>query len=89
VKKINLRATLECGQVFHWTERSAGVWEGLIGDDLAVVREKGGRLEVVSGNAGRCAEYFGLDDDLEGIYEGFFPGTRPCLRPWSFVGVCG
>jgi N-glycosylase/DNA lyase len=83
VKKINLRATLECGQVFNWTERSAGVWEGLIGSDLAVVREKGGRLEVVSGDAGRCAVYFGLDDDLEGIYEGF-PRDETMLAALEF-----
>jgi N-glycosylase/DNA lyase len=83
VKKINLRATLECGQVFHWTERSAGVWEGLIGSDFAVVREKGGRLEVVSGDTGRCAEYFGLDDDLEGIYEGF-PRDETMLAALEF-----
>ena len=53
--EINLRATLECGQVFHWTERADGAWEGLIGDELAVVRGEGGQLEVVRGEGPRVA----------------------------------
>ena len=82
-KMINLRATLECGQVFHWTERVDGAWEGLIGSELAVVREEGGRLVVVVGDGGRCAEYFGLDDDLEGIYGGF-PRDETMLAALEF-----
>ena len=50
--EINLRATLECGQVFHWTERPDGAWEGLIGESLVVVREEKGRLEVVEAEGG-------------------------------------
>lgn len=69
--EINLRGTLECGQVFHWTERPDGAWEGLIGESLVVVREEKGRLEVVEGEGGPVARYFALDHDLEGIYAGF------------------
>ena len=68
---INLRATLECGQVFHWAEGEDGTWEGLIGSDFAAVREKAGQLEVVAGDRAQCGEYFGLGDDLEAIYRSF------------------
>ena len=80
---INLRATLECGQVFHWTERSDGAWEGLIGDELAVVREVGGRLEVVRGDEARVARYFALDHDLAAIYAGF-PQDETMLAALDF-----
>jgi N-glycosylase/DNA lyase len=68
---INLRATLECGQVFHWRERADGAWEGLIGARRAVVRESDGRLEVLAGDPGFVADYFALDHDFEEIYAGF------------------
>ena len=55
---INLRATLECGQVFHWTETEGGVWEGLIGDELAAVRGEEGQLKVVRGDGPLVARYF-------------------------------
>lgn len=69
--EINLRATLECGQVFHWTERADGAWEGLIGDAWAVVRETDGRLAVLAGDEGLVERYFALDHDLKAIYAGF------------------
>ena len=68
---INLRATLECGQVFHWRERTDGAWEGLIGSRRAVVRESGGRLDVLDGDPGTVAGYFALDHDLDSVYAGF------------------
>lgn len=82
--EINLRATLECGQVFHWTERADGAWEGLIGDELAVVREEGGRLIVVAGDDARCADYFALDHDLERIYA-VFPQDATMLAALDFA----
>jgi N-glycosylase/DNA lyase len=81
--EINLRATLECGQVFHWTERADGAWEGLIGNELAVVRETGGRLEVVRGDESRAARYFALDHDLAAIYAGF-PRDETMLAALDF-----
>jgi N-glycosylase/DNA lyase len=69
--EINLRATLECGQVFHWRERGDGAWEGLIGDRLAAVREEGGRLAVVEGDPAAVARYFSMDHDLAAVYAGF------------------
>ena len=68
---IDLRATLDCGQVFHWRERADGAWEGLIGDSFAVVRETDGRLEVLEGNEQTVSDYLALDHDLEAIYESF------------------
>jgi len=69
--EIDLRATLDCGQVFHWRERGDGAWEGLIGDEYAVVRQAGDNLEILRGEPGRVARYFALDHDLPGIYAGF------------------
>ena len=80
---INLRATLECGQVFHWTERADGAWEGLIGDELTAVREVGGRLEVVRGNEALVARYFGMDHDLAEVYAGF-PQDETMLAALDF-----
>ena len=70
-RAINLRATLECGQVFHWTEGPDGAWEGVVGDHLAVVREADRRLSVLEGDAEELGHYFALDHDLEAIYAGF------------------
>lgn len=75
---INLRATLECGQVFHWTERADGSWEGVVDGFLAVVRERAGRLVVEEGDEQVLRGYFALDHDLPAIYEGF-PGD-PTMR---------
>ncbi len=68
---INLRATLSCGQVFHWTERADDSWEGLVGKMPVVVSETSGRLNVIKGEASLVGRYFALDHDLEGIYTGF------------------
>jgi len=68
---IDLRATLECGQVFHWTERPDGSWQGVVGNRLAVVREEDGRLSVLKGDAEELGHYFALDHDLGVIYAGF------------------
>jgi len=70
---INLRATLECGQVFHWAETEKGLWEGLIEDELTAVRGEGGQLKVVRGDGPLVARYFGMDHDLAEIYAGFPP----------------
>lgn len=69
--EINLRATLECGQVFHWRERSDGAWEGLIGSRHTVVRQDACGLQVVKGDKKHVSGYFALDHDLGSIYAGF------------------
>lgn len=68
---INLRATLECGQVFHWRERADGAWEGLVGGTFAVVKESRGKLQVLDGDCGQVSRYFATDHDLPTIYASF------------------
>lgn len=82
-KEINLRATLECGQVFHWRESGQDVWEGLIGGEYAVVARKGVGLEVRRGDAQRVAHYLAIDHDLDGIYAGF-PRDETMLAALDF-----
>ena len=81
--QINLRATLQCGQVFHWRERADGAWEGLVGERYAAVREDGGRLRVLAGDEELVAHYFALDHDLESIYAGF-PKDETMLAALEF-----
>ena len=78
-----MRATLECGQVFHWTETEGAVWEGLIGDRLAAVRGEGGPLQVVRGDGPLVARYFGMDHDLAEVYAGF-PQDETMLEALDF-----
>lgn len=80
---INLRATLECGQVFHWRERADGTWEGLVGDKLAVVREVRGKLQVLDGDSDAVAHYFAMDHDLSEIYASF-PQDETMLAALDF-----
>ena len=68
---INLRATLECGQVFHWRERADGAWEGFAGDTYVVVKQSRGTLHVLEGDSGEVARYFAMDHDLREIYASF------------------
>lgn len=81
--QINLRATLESGQVFHWRERADGAWEGLIGDQHAVVREERGFLRVLEGDGPLVESYFSLDHDLDSIYAGF-PQDETMLAALEF-----
>lgn len=69
--RINLRATLECGQVFHWNERADGAWEAVVDDALVVVSEEDGELKVERGDEEKLRFYFAMDHDLATIYEGF------------------
>ena len=81
--QINLRATLECGQVFHWRERPDGAWEGLIGSAYARVREDAGRLVVVEGGRDKIRRYFSMDHDLDAVYAGF-PGDETMRAALEF-----
>ena len=80
---IDLRATLECGQVFHWRERPDGSWEGLIGSEYVAVRGEEGKLVVLAGDPDVVARYFALDHDLDAIYAGF-PGDDTMLVALEF-----
>lgn len=81
--EINLRATLDCGQVFHWRELPDGAWEGLIGDQLAVVEERRGRLRILTGEPRVVRRYFAMDHDLEVIAAGF-PRDHAMLAALEF-----
>jgi len=81
--RINLCATLECGQVFHWREAAGGAWEGLIGDHYASVREVAGTLRVLAGDGDLVARYFSLDHDLDAVCAGF-PRDQTMLAALEF-----
>lgn len=81
--EINLRATLECGQVFHWRERGDGAWEGLIGSRHVVVRQDGRGLHIIKGHEESVCSYFALDHDLRSIYAGF-PRDETMLAALDF-----
>lgn len=57
--------------MFHWRQCDDGAWEGLIGDAHAVVREDGGEIVILKGDAGLVGRYFATDHDLAKIYAGF------------------
>jgi len=81
--EIDLRATLECGQVFHWGETGGGLWAGLIGGKLVAVREEKRQLKVVRGDGALVARYFAMDHDLAEIYSGF-PQDETMLAALDF-----
>ena len=67
---IDLRLTLESGQVFHWEPDGAG-YRGLIGTQPVRVEQRGGELKVTPGMEAVVARYFALDHPLEEIYATF------------------
>lgn len=70
---FNLEATLESGQVFHWSRDATGAWEGLAGDRVLRVRQEGAHLVVLEGDAALAARYFALDHPMSEICA-TFPG---------------
>jgi len=76
---FDLRRTLECGQVFHWTPTGeAGAYRGVIGSTPVSVRQEGETLHVPRGREALCRHYFALDHPLEAIYATF--PTDPAMR---------
>jgi len=67
---FDLAGTLNCGQVFHWTETS-GEWTGLIGTRAVRVHQEGASLIVPAGTETLCANYFALDHPLRSVYRSF------------------
>ena len=82
---INLRATLDCGQVFHWRERGDGAWEGLVGDHHAVVCESSGRLQVLEGKPRVVFDILHWITIWTTSTRAFLTMMR-CLQPWTFAG---
>ena len=74
---FDLKRTLECGQVFHWTAtpsadpNEAATYTGLIGDIPLRVEQCGACLRVTPGTEELIGHYFALDRPLEEIYASF------------------
>jgi len=62
-----LEASLNSGQVFHFTEVQ-GAWAGALGEELLVLRPAEEGVALVQGDPERAAHYLALDHDLEAIY---------------------
>lgn len=69
--QIDLKATLQSGQVFHWHQNEDNSWSGLIGEMPARVFEKDRRLVVAQGEPGVIARHFALDHPLDQITAAF------------------
>ncbi|MEI8293581.1 MAG: DNA glycosylase [bacterium] len=68
---INLQATLQSGQVFHWHSNGDGSWSGLIGEMPVRVSEKNKRLVLHQGKPDFVAGHFALDHPLDQITAAF------------------
>ena len=69
--RIDLAATLQSGQVFHWNQNADASWSGLIGAMPVRVSEKNRRLVVHEGDPGTIASHFALDHPLDQIAAAF------------------
>ena len=69
--RIDLAATLQSGQVFHWNQNADASWSGLIGAMPVRVSEKNRRLVVHEGDPGTIARHFALDHPLDQIAAAF------------------
>ncbi len=67
---FNLEATLDSGQVFGFSKKQDGTFEGLLGGRPTVLRQEGNFLEVNAQGASEAAlrRYFHLDYDLAPVY---------------------
>lgn len=65
---VSLDPTLGCGQAHRWRRNPNGTWEGVVGNEVAVLTQlpDGFEAEGVSDTAG-LLRYFRAEDDLEGI----------------------
>lgn len=65
---LDLDHTLGCGQVFRW-RKEGGLWKGVVDGRMAVLRQDGPGVRILSGmDKERFRSYFRLDDDLEAVY---------------------
>ena len=71
---INLELTLNSGQAFRWI-RNGNLFEGVLGDSLVTLQDKGESIEVINWDSGtecilkHLRRYFRLDDRWEEILE--------------------
>jgi len=71
--RIDLAATLQSGQVFHWNQNPDASWSGLVESMPVRVSEKERRLVVHDGDPAEIARHFALDHPLEKIAAAFPP----------------
>ncbi len=99
---LNLEATLNCGQVFHWTPKGKG-YLGALGEEAVYFEHDPAKavLEVMGTTAATARHYLGLEDDLEAIVDSFpsedahlhdalafTPGLRICHQPpWECLAT--
>ncbi len=67
---LDLEATLNCGQVFHWRRHGPG-WVGALGEEAVYMEQRPGKLLVPRIHADRIARYLALDHPLPKIYASF------------------
>ena len=66
---MDLAASLDSGQVFHWHAIGANRFAGAIGNTLTVVRQNtAGELSLECGDPMQANWYFALDHNLEAVY---------------------
>ncbi len=70
VPLLNLRRTLESGQVFHWVPVGEG-FEGVIGRRLIYLEQAGNCLRLTPGTEALVTRYLALDHPLEEVYATF------------------
>ena len=64
--RFDLDFSLCCGQVFRW-RKIDGWWYGVVGENVAKIRQCGAHLEFKNVNREFVQNYFGLNDDLAKI----------------------
>jgi len=64
---FDLRASLECGQVFGWRKHGDG-YAGVLKGKKVLVRQRTPFLEFQGASAKQIRDYFALDHDLKRIY---------------------
>ena len=81
--QFDLKATLECGQVFHW-RRQGGGYAGVIGSRPVYVEQRGESLLVSRGAEKVAADYFALDHPLTEI-QATFPKDEAMRRAVEYA----
>ena len=64
---FDLRFTLCCGQAFRW-DKQGEWWYGVAGEHVLKIRQISNVLEFENTDARFVRNYFGLNDDLLGIF---------------------
>ena len=68
--EFDLKATLNCGQVFHWRPAGNG-YVGAVGEHPVYVEQRGSGLHVTAGCEELARRYFALDHPLAEVYASF------------------